>query len=80
MVSGEISNLKTTVERGKTGCPWNDLSRAFLHKLAVDADQEPGMSATTEDRTLRVTDALWDVARIVEDGVRMAEISLRRLW
>lgn len=38
------------------------------------------MSATTEDRTLRVTDALWNVARIVEDGVRMAEISLRRLW
>jgi hypothetical protein len=27
-----------------------------------------------------VTDALWNVARIVEDGVCMAEISLRRLW
>ena len=37
------------------------------------------MSATSEDRTLRVTDALWNVARIVEDGVRMAQNSLRGL-
>jgi hypothetical protein len=78
MVSGETSNLKTTVERGNTGCPQNDLWRVFLHKLAVDAGREPKVSATSEGRTLRVTDALRNVARIVEDGVRMTLRGL--LW